>query len=91
MREDEKRFAAEKGDREKQIEQLKTSRQNLNPNHPQYEELNNQFLKATVEYKVWLESSRLIAEQTQKRQMKMLFEKIQGRSPRSQASGRLTS
>src|SRR3954451_10982631 len=78
MVEDEKRFTAEKGDREKQIEQLKASRQNLNPNHPQYEELSNQFLKATVEYKVWLESRRLIAEQTQKRQMKMLFEKIQG-------------
>jgi len=77
MQEEEKRFTAEKGDREKQIEQLKTSRQNLNPNHPQYEELSNQFLKATVEYKVWLESRRLIAEQTQKRQMKMLFEKIQ--------------
>ena len=26
---------------------------------------------------MWLESSRLIAEQTQKRQMKMLFQKIQ--------------
>ena len=78
MVEDEKRFTAEKADREKQIEQLKASRQNLNPNHPQYEELSNQFLKASIEYKVWLESRRLIAEQTQKRQMKMLFEKIQG-------------
>lgn len=77
MVEDEKRFTAEKQDREKQIEQLKTSRQNLNPSHPQYEELSNQFLKATIEYKVWVDSRRLIAEQTQKRQMKMLFEKIQ--------------
>ena len=78
MSEDQKRFSAEQQERQKQIEQLKASRQNLNPSHPQYEELSNQLLKASMEYKVWVESRRLMAEQTQKRQMKMLFEKIQG-------------
>lgn len=78
MSEEQKRFSAEQQERQKQIEQLKASRQNLNPNHPQYEELSNQLLKASMEYKVWVDSRRLMAEQTQKRQMKMLFEKIQG-------------
>jgi Skp family chaperone for outer membrane proteins len=77
MLDEQKKFVTTQKEKQGQLEEIKRSRDALNPTHPQYEELNNQLLKASLEYKVWVESQKLMAEHTQKKQMKALFDKIQ--------------
>lgn len=76
MKQEQDRFAQTVQEKAGALKQLKESRDALNPSHPQYEELNNQLMKASMEYKVWGESQKMMAEHTQKKQMKALFEKI---------------
>jgi len=59
------------------IEQIKKSRNDMRPDHPQYEELNNELLKAQAEAEVWVKTQAVLNDQRQKRQTKMIFEKVQ--------------
>ncbi len=59
------------------IEQLKKSRNDMRPDHPQYEELNNQLLAASADAEVWIKTQAILNDQRQKRQTKIIFEKVQ--------------
>ena len=52
------------------INDMKNKRDALNPDHPQWAELNSQLATLTAEYKVWVETQKAIAESTQKHKMK---------------------
>ena len=77
MKDEQQRFATQQKEKMAELDQLKSSRDALKPSHPHYDDLNGQLMKAGINYKVWVDSQRLIAEQTQKRQMKNLFEKVE--------------
>jgi Skp family chaperone for outer membrane proteins len=77
MVEEQNKFVASAHEREAAMEQLKKARNDFKPDHPQYSEANDKLMQATVEYKVWGESQRALAQHMRKREMKMLFEKIQ--------------
>lgn len=77
MAEEQKKFVATEREKRAQIEQIKQARDAMKPDHPQYDELNNQLLNASVEYKVWGEAEKARAEGRQKRQMRSLFDKVQ--------------
>lgn len=59
------------------IEQTLKSRNDMRPDHPQYEDLNNQLLNLQTEAEVWVKTQAAMNEQRYKRQTKMLFEKVQ--------------
>lgn len=77
MQEEQKKFAAAQHEKVAAIEDLKGKRDQLNPEHPQWAELNTQLATLTAEYKVWVEVQRAKAESTQKQKMKALFQKIE--------------
>jgi Skp family chaperone for outer membrane proteins len=64
-------------DKDAEIDRIRKARDDMKPDHPQYEELNNQLLTAQAEAKVWLETQRVTNDQRQKRQTKRMFEKVQ--------------
>ena len=59
------------------IEQTKKARNDMRPDHPQYEELNNQLLALQAEAEVWVKTQAILNDQRQKRQTKAIFEKVQ--------------
>jgi Skp family chaperone for outer membrane proteins len=71
------KFEATRRQKVEQIEQLKKSRNDMRPDHPQYEELNNQLLAASADAEVWIKTQAILNDQRQKRQTKIIFEKVQ--------------
>jgi Skp family chaperone for outer membrane proteins len=69
-------FGMEKEKREN-LTKIQKQRDELKPDHPQYEELNKQLMQAAVEFKNWGDFAKLEAERNQKRQLRSLFGKIQ--------------
>ena len=77
MVEEQKKIVATEKEKRAVIEQLRAQRDQLKPDHPQAEEINNQLLNASLDYKLWGESQKAMAEARQKRQIRQLFEKVQ--------------
>jgi len=77
MQDEQKKFQTAQQEKVAAITDLKNKRDNLNPAHPQWAELNSQLAALTAEYKVWMETQKVIAESTQKIKMTALFKKIE--------------
>jgi outer membrane protein len=77
MQDQQKKLAAEQGDKMKAINDLKTRRDALLPEHPQWSELNSQLAALTADYRVWVETQKVNAESTEKFKMAALFKKIE--------------
>ena len=76
--EEQKRIEAAGREKVNAIQAIKKARdEQFRPGSPQYEDATNDLLAKTAEYKVWAETERLKAEFNQKRQTKVLFDKIQ--------------
>ncbi len=65
-------------DRRDQLKQLRDQRDQLKSDSPQYQEKNQQLLKAAIEFEAWGKLTQADVMREQKQQMKKLFEKIQG-------------
>jgi Skp family chaperone for outer membrane proteins len=72
------RKTLEATDKEKKdkINQLREGRDQLRPDAPQFQEQNQSYLKAQIDYKVWAEIQQQELGRAQKQQMKSLFDKI---------------
>jgi Skp family chaperone for outer membrane proteins len=70
------KFDAMRNQKKAEIEQTLSARDQMKPDHPQYEELNNRFIALQAEAEAWMKTQAMLAEQRQKRQTKMLFEKV---------------
>lgn len=77
LKDDEKNFTATQQDKLKEISDLKTRRDALRPEHPQWAELNAQLAGKTAEYRVWLETQKVLNESKQKTKMAAMFTKIE--------------
>jgi len=77
MQDEEKKFAATQNDKVKEINDLKTRRDALLPEHPQWAELNAQYAAKNAEYRVWLETQKVLNESEQKAKMTALFKKVE--------------
>lgn len=77
MQDDEKKFLATRDDKVKEINVLKSRRDALLPEHPQWAELNAQLAAETAKYKVWLETQKVLNESAQKAKMAALFKKVE--------------
>ena len=64
-------------ERNDKIVALKSSRDALKPETPQYQEKNAELLKAAIEFETWGKINQANFQHEQKIQMKLLFEKIQ--------------
>ena len=71
------KFEATRRQKVEAIDQLKKSRNDMRPDHPQYEELNNQLVAASADAEVWMKTQAIVNDQRQKRQTKIIFEKVQ--------------
>ena len=77
MQDEQKKFTTAQEEKMKAINDMKTRRDALLPDHPQWAELNSQLAALTAEYRVWVETQKVIAESTQKSKMTALFKKIE--------------
>lgn len=77
MVEEQKKFESERKVREAKIGDMKKGLADLKPDSPQADAANQALMTESVSYKVWGETERAKAEFGQKRQMKLLFDKIQ--------------
>lgn len=77
MMEEQKKFVGLEKEKRATIEQLRAQRDQLKADHPQFQEINGQLLTASLDYKLWGESQKALAEQRQKHQMRQLFDKVQ--------------
>lgn len=77
MQDEQKKFMATQDEKMKAITDMKTRRDALLPDHPQWAELNSQLAALTAETRVWVETQKVIAESTQKSKMAALFKKIE--------------
>ncbi len=77
MQDEQKKFTTTQQDKMAEINDLKSKRDALLPEHPQWSELNSQLAAKTAEYRVWLETQKVVAESTQKTKMSALFKKIE--------------
>ncbi len=60
-----------------QLQALKESRDQLKPDSPQYQQRNEELVKASVEFEVWGRMMQLNVQRQQKQQIARLFDKIQ--------------
>jgi Skp family chaperone for outer membrane proteins len=67
---------AQSKEKETEIDNLKKQRQVMRPDSPQVEDLNKQILQKLVEYETWTKFVKLDAERNLKKQMRILFNKI---------------
>ena len=77
MADEQRRFEAESKARAGKLAELKKGRDDIKPDSPQWDAANQALMTESAAYKVWGETQRAVAEFNQKRQMKVLFDKIQ--------------
>jgi Skp family chaperone for outer membrane proteins len=70
------RLNAMSKEKEGEIENLRKQRQFMKADSPQVEEINKQLMQKAIDYEVWTKFSKLDAERSIKRQMRILFNKI---------------
>jgi Skp family chaperone for outer membrane proteins len=75
--EEKAKFVATRNQKKFEIEQTLKSRNDMRPDHPQYEELNNRLMGLQTEAEVWVKTQAAVNEQRYKRQTKLLYEKVQ--------------
>ncbi len=71
------RLNAESNRRAEEIKKLRTQRDQIKPDHPQYNQLDQQILKKSMELESWGKFESIRVELVQKRTMKKLFERVQ--------------
>jgi outer membrane protein len=59
------------------IQSLQNERNQLKPDSPKWDELNNRLMDQTLEFQLWVQQTKARAERSQKRQVKALFDQIQ--------------
>jgi Skp family chaperone for outer membrane proteins len=74
---EQRRIEAQSREKANAIQALAKARGEMKPGTPQFEDTTNELLSKTADYKVWAETERLKAEFNQKKQTKILFDKIQ--------------
>ena len=77
MAEQQKQFQIAQKSKTDEITDMKNKRDALNPEHPQWAQLNADLAKMTAEYRVWIETEKAKAESMQKVKMKKLFHEIE--------------
>lgn len=63
--------------RAQQVQAKKDERDQLKPDSPQYQQRNDEFLHAAIDYKAWQELTKLEIERRQKDQIRHLYQEIQ--------------
>jgi Skp family chaperone for outer membrane proteins len=77
MQDEEGKFKAAQEYKVKEINDLKSRRDSLLPEHPQWADLNAQSDAKTAEYRVWVETQKVLNESAQKTKMIALFKKVE--------------
>jgi outer membrane protein len=72
------RLKAQEDERRKELEKLQNERNQLKQDTPQWDELNNKLMDAVLEFQLWGQKTKAKAERDQKRQLKQLFDHIEG-------------
>ncbi len=76
MNADLQRLKETEGQKKSEIEKLDGQRKLLKPDHPQFEEIGRQVMQKAIEYETWGKFAKLEAERSQKKQMRLLFDRI---------------
>jgi Skp family chaperone for outer membrane proteins len=71
-----KKLQDEERSRRQKVEDLRSALELIKPDAPQYEQANRDFTQAAIEFKNWGELSQAQSARNDKRQTKMLFDKI---------------
>lgn len=71
-----KALAKEEQSRRQKVEDLRSQLELLNPDAPQYEQANQEFMEEAIEFKNWGEVGQAQLARVEKVQSKMLFDKI---------------
>ncbi len=74
-----KDFEAQGNERQKTLQQLRVSLNDLKPGTPQYEDRRKEFVQKVVEAKSWQEISQEDMQRQQKQNMRSIYEKIEQR------------
>ena len=70
-------LAAQEKERREEVQKLQAQRNQLKPETPQWDDLNNKLMDAATDFQLWGQRTKLKAERNQKRQMKTLFQRIE--------------
>jgi Skp family chaperone for outer membrane proteins len=76
LAEEHKKLQDEERSRRQKVEDLRSALDLIKPDAPQYEQANKDFTQAAIEFKNWGELSQAQSARNDKRQTKMLFDKI---------------
>lgn len=66
-----------KNEKQTQLQDLQTSRNNLRPDSPQWQERNKELMQKAIEFDVWVKMTQADVQRHEKEQLKALFNKIQ--------------
>jgi outer membrane protein len=85
---DRKALESEVNQRQQAVKDLQAARDLLKPDSPQYQEADQKFMKAAIEFDTWSKITQAQLQGQQKQQMKTLFDKIVASTTRvAQAKG----
>jgi outer membrane protein len=77
LQQDRDRLADEERQKRGHLQALRESRDQLKPESPQFQERNQELLKASVEFEVWGRMMQANVQRQQKQQISRLFDKIE--------------